>query len=237
MANQETIVAVYDDFDSANKAIQDLTNDGISRDDIGLAVNNGERKGEYSNIEKNVDQYEDVTGAQGGLFGAVTGGLAGAAVMLTAIVIPGVGPLIAAGPLVALLGGAAGAAIGGTAGAISGGVAASLIHLGISDDEAEYYAEAIKRGNALLTVTARDENQASLISDILRRYEPVNLKRRVNEWREKGWQGFDRPQDQVDPIPDDDRQLAAKEIADENDPHPAENEAVRRFPYIPPTVR
>src|SRR5689334_20881137 len=123
MANQETIVAIYDDFESANKAISDLTNDGISRDDIGLAVNNGERKGEYSNLETNVEKYEDVTGSQGGVFGGLVGGLAGAAVALTAIVIPGIGPIIAAGPLVALLGGATGAVIGGTAGAISGGVA------------------------------------------------------------------------------------------------------------------
>src|SRR4051812_33349289 len=129
MAN-ETIVAVYDHFEDANKAIENLTNDGISRDDIGLAVNNGERKGEYSNLEANVEKYEDVTGAQGSVFGGVVGGLAGAAVVLTAIVVPGVGPLLAAGPLAALLGGATGAVIGGTAGAISGGVAASLIHLG-----------------------------------------------------------------------------------------------------------
>ncbi len=232
MATQETIVAIYDDFESANKAITDLTNDGISRDDIGLAVNNSDRKGEYSNLEANVDKYEDVTGSQGGLFGGVIGGLAGAAVALTAIVIPGIGPIIAAGPLVALLGGATGAVIGGTAGAISGGVAASLIHLGISDDEADYYAEAIQRGNALVTVTARDEDLAALISDILRRYQPVNLKRRADEWREKGWQGFDRPKEPT--TPDD---LKAEFKADENDLYAEEDEAVRRFPYIPPTLR
>jgi len=230
MANQETIVAIYDDFESANKAMTDLTNDGISRDDIGLAVNNGERKGEYSNLEAHVEKYEDVTGSQGGVFGGVIGGLAGAAVALTAIVIPGIGPIIAAGPLVALLGGATGAVIGGTAGAISGGVAASLIHLGISDDEADYYAEAIRRGNALLTVTAKDDNQASLISDVLRRYNPINLKRRVNEWREKGWQGFDRPVDQ--PVIHDDLKADATTNADRDT---VIDDAVRRFPYIPPS--
>lgn len=232
MANQETIVAIYDDFESANKAINDLTNDGISRDDIGLAVNNGERKGEYSNLEANVEKYEDVTGSQGGVFGGVVGGLAGAAVALTAIVIPGIGPIIAAGPLVALLGGATGAVIGGTAGAISGGVAASLIHLGISDDEADYYAEAIRRGNALLTVTAKDDNQASLISDILRRYNPVNLKRRVNEWREKGWQGFDRPVDQT--VTHDDMKVDASTNANA-DRDTVIDDAVRRYPYVPPS--
>lgn len=232
MATQETIVGVYDDFKSAHKAINDLTNDGISRDDIGLAVNNSGREGEYSNLETNIQHYEDVSGSQGGVFGGVMGGLAGAAVALTAIAIPGIGPIIAAGPLVTLLGGATGAVIGGTAGAISGGVAASLIHLGISDDEAGYYAEAIQRGNALVTVTARDENQAALISDILRRYQPVNLKRRADEWREKGWQGFDRSQE---PVTNDDPRDVKLDAA--VDHYPEEDDAVRRFPYIPPTMR
>ena len=233
MANQETIVAVYDHFEDANKAIQDLTNDGISRDDIGLAVNNGGHKGEYNNLEANVEQYEDVTGPQGGVFGGVVGGLAGAAIVLTTIAIPGIGALIAAGPLAALLGGAAGAVIGGTAGAVSGGVAASFIHLGISDDEADYYAEAIQRGDAVVTVTSKDENQASLISDILRRYQPVNLKRRADEWREKGWKGFD-PQPEL--TTNDDLRHEQDSYPAVGEPYDGEDEAVRHFPYNPPNM-
>jgi len=233
MATLETIVAVYDHFESANKAVQDLVNDGFSRDDIGLAVNNSGRKGEYKNLEANVEQYEDVTGPEGGLFGAAVGGLAGAAIALTAIVIPGIGPIIAAGPLVALLGGVTGAAIGSTAGAISGGVAASFIHLGISDDEADYYAEAIKRGNAVVTVTAKDQNQAALISDILRRYQPVNLKRRADEWRQKGWQGFDP---NAEPATNDDISQEPDSYQGVDQPYYGEDEAVRHFPYTPPNM-
>ena len=233
MATFETIVAVYDQFDAANKAVQDLVNDGFSRDDIGLAVNNSERKGEFSNLETNVEKYEDVTGSEGGTFGAVVGGIAGAAVALTAIVIPGIGPIIAAGPLVALLGGATGAVIGGTAGAISGGVAASFIHLGISDDEADLYAESIRRGNAVVTVTAKDENQAALISDILRRYQPINLKRRADEWRKKGWQGFDP---NAEPLTNEDLKTEPQPYAGVDQPYYGEDEAVRHFPYNPPNM-
>jgi len=230
MATFETMVAVYDQFESANKAIQNLVNDGFSRDDIGLAVNNSWRKGEYSNLEANVDKYEDVTGPEGSVFGAVVGGLAGAAVALTAIVIPGIGPMIAAGPLVALLGGATGAVVGGTAGAISGGLAAAFIHLGIADDEAEYYAEAIRRGNAVVTVTAKDENQAALITDILRRYHPINLKRLADQWRQKGWQGFDP---QAEPYTNEDLK---KEHESVDAPSYGGEDAVRRFPYNPPNM-
>jgi hypothetical protein len=228
MANFETIVAVYDHFESANKALQDLVNDGFSRDDIGLAVNNSWRKGEYSNLEANVDKYEDVTGPEGGVFGGIVGGLAGAAVALTAIVIPGIGPIIAAGPLVTLLGGATGAAIGATAGAISGGVAASFIHLGIADDEADHYAEAIRRGNAVVTVTAKDENQASLIADILRRYQPINLKRRADEWRQKGWQGFDPS---AEPYTNEDLKKEQDSYKAVDEPNQGEEDVVRHFPY------
>jgi hypothetical protein len=154
-------------------------------------------------------------------------------VVLTAIVIPGIGPIIAAGPLVALLGGATGAVIGGTAGAISGGVAASFIHLGISDDEADHYAEAIRRGNAVVTVTAKDENQATLISDILRRYQPVNLKRRADEWRQKGWQGFDP---RAEPYTTDDLKKEHEAYHGVDEPYYGEDEAVRHFPYNPPNM-
>ena len=229
MAAFETIVAVYDNFESANKALQDLINDGFSRDDIGLAVNNSRRKGEYSNLETNVEKYEDVTGPEGSVFGGIVGGIAGAAVALTAIVIPGIGPIIAAGPLVALLGGATGAVVGGTAGAISGGVAASFIHLGIADDEANYYAEAIRRGNAVVTVTAKDENQASLSSDILRRHHPINLKRRADEWRQKGWKGFDPKAE-----PYTNEVLKKEHEAYKGVDEPYEEDTVRRFPYNPP---
>jgi len=233
MATYETIVAAYENFDAANKAVQGLVSDGFSRDDIGLAVNNGTRKGEYSNLEGNVDKYEDVTGPEGGAFGATVGGIAGAVVALSAIVIPGIGPIIAAGPLVALLGGATGAVIGGTAGAISGGVAASFIHLGISDDEADYYAEAIRRGNAVVTVSAKDENQASQITNILRRYQPINLKRRADQWREKGWQGFD-PKGET--YSTEDLKTEQESYHGVDEPYHEEDETVRRFPYNPPNM-
>jgi len=234
MATLETIVAVYDHFDAANKAVQDLTNDGFARDDIGFAVNNSQRKGEYSNLEAHVDKYEDVTGPEGGVFGGIVGGIAGAAVVLTTIVIPGLGPILAAGPLAALLGGATGAVIGGTAGALSGGVAASFIHLGISDDEADHYAEAIRRGNAVVTVTAKDDNQAALITDILRRYQPINLKRKADEWRQKGWQGFDPNAEPIKKNEDLKTADQSSPIVDKS--QSSEDETVRHYPYNPSNV-
>lgn len=233
MAYHETVVAVYDTFDTGNRALQALLSNGFSRDDIGLAVNNRRRDGDFGNVETNVEKYEDVSGAEGGSFGAAIGGIAGAAVALSAIVIPGIGPIIAAGPLVALLGGATGAVIGGAAGAVTGGITASLVHLGIADDEAEYYAESVRRGNSLLTVSVKSDSEAAKAYSILRQLNPIDVKRRAADWREKeGWSGFDV---EAEPYHRDD--LESERVLQEGDgssPYYGTEDSVRRFPYVPP---
>jgi len=186
MDNKDTVVAVYDNFDTANKAIKALVEDGFSRSDIGLAANNA--AGEYNHL---VTDNEDVSGGEGGGFGAVVGGITGAVVALSAIVIPGVGPVIAAGPLIALLGGATGAVVGGAAGAVTGGIAASLMHLGVPEDEVGGYIESVRRGNALVTVNVTNNDDAETATNVMRRYNPVDVKSRADQWREMGWRGYD----------------------------------------------
>ena len=232
MAYKETVVAVYDTFDTGNKALQALLDNGFSRDDIGLAVNNRRKDGDFGNVETNVEKYEDVTGAQGSAFGATIGGIAGAAAALSAIVIPGIGPIIAAGPLVALLGGATGAVIGGAAGAVTGGITASLVHLGISDDEAEYYAESVRRGNSLLTVSVDSDSEATKATEVLNRFNPIDVKQRASDWRDKeGWTGFDL---EAEPYHQDD--LESERVLNEkrNEPYYNTPDSVRRYPVLPP---
>lgn len=232
MAYRETVVAVYDTFDTGNKALQALLENGFTRDDIGLAVNNRKGEANFNNVETNVDKYEDVTGAEGSTFGAALGGIAGAAVALSAIVIPGIGPIIAAGPLVALLGGATGALIGGAAGAVTGGITASLVHLGIADDEAEYYAESVRRGNALLTVSVESEAEATKATEVLGRFRPIDVKQRASDWRDKeGWKGFS--QDAEPYHADDFDSQRALNTPDVNEPYYGKDDAVRRYPIIP----
>ncbi len=186
MKNAQTVLAVYDSFERADRAIRALVDDGFARADIGLAANDA--RGDYARLNTTA---EDVSGGEGGSFGAVIGGITGAVVALSAIVIPGIGPVIAAGPLVALLGGATGAVVGGAAGAVTGGVAASLIHLGVPDTEADSYVESVRRGNALVTVTVDNDEDAETATNVMRRYNPVDVKSRATKWREAGWNAFD----------------------------------------------
>jgi hypothetical protein len=225
MNNRDTVVAVYDSFDTANKAIMALVEQGFARTDIGLAANNA--TGEYNRV---VSDTEDVSGGEGGSFGAVVGGITGAVVALSAIVIPGVGPILAAGPLLALLGGATGAVVGGAAGAVTGGVAASLMHLGILEDEAHHYVESVRRGNALVSVAVTDDDDAETATNVLRRYNPVDVKSRAEQWRASGWTGYDP---NAEPYTETELEKEYEMVTGEHTLN-KEADAIRRFPSVPP---
>ena len=119
--------------------------------------------------------------------GAVTGGVLGGAVGLVAglagLAIPGVGPLVAAGPILAALTGAG-------VGAVAGGLIGGLRAVGVPHEEAEYYAESVRRGAALVTVRT-DDAGAAHVADVLRRCGAVDIKGRVAKWKESGWKGYD----------------------------------------------
>lgn len=170
-----TILATFDDTAVARSAIEDLTEAGFKRGDIGLAVYDAD------------EEYTDADGASvGGLFGAVFG----AAVGLVAITIPGVGPVIAAGPLAAAFGAVTGAGIGAVAGLATGGLTDWLVGMGIPEEDAHYYAESLRRGAALVSVTAHQSDVDRAVH-ILQSFNPVDMNRRVTQWRNRGWSGFD----------------------------------------------
>ncbi len=99
--------------------------------------------------------------ATGGVTGGVLGGALGWLVGIGALAIPGVGPFIAAGPIMAALGGAA---LGGAV----GGIAGALIGLGIPEYEAKRYEGKIKDGNVLISVHTENRDQISRAKDIFK---------------------------------------------------------------------
>ena len=169
----KTIVALYDDFPTARRVVEDLVDAGFSRDTVSLMANDA--SGEYAGY---LDADENVSAGEGAGFGAVVGALVGLGVAL----IPGVGPVLAAGPFAA-------AAIGALTGAATGGIAASLMDLGVPEDEAGYYLEGIRRGGTLVTVAANESN-VNRAQDIMNRYNPIDLEQRSSMWRESGWTGY-----------------------------------------------
>ena len=187
-----TIVALYDQFDVAQDVVEDLVEIGFPRDKISLMASDA--AGQYAtalNHETQPVTEGDVSGAEGASFGAVVGGLVG----LGAMLIPGIGPVIAAGPLAAVL---VGAGVGATAGAVTGGITASLIDLGVDDEYAGYYAEGVRRGGTLVVAHAEDDWE-SRVRDVMSRHNPVDISTRASEWRATGWTAFDETSEPAQP--------------------------------------
>ena len=182
----KTIVGSFDSFNEAHKVANDLRAAGFMDSDISIVANNA--AGEYQSDPRVAPAPDDSSAtAKGALTGAVVGGGAGLAASLAGLAIPGIGPIIAAGPIVATLAGA------GT-GAVAGGLIGGLVDLGVPESHAQYYAESVRRGGALVTVRA-DEVRADEVQSILRDHGAVDIEGRVERWRESGWERFDQEAD------------------------------------------
>jgi hypothetical protein len=130
--------------------------------------------------------------AEGAGFGAtggtVVGGLTGLLVGLGALVIPGIGPVVAAGSLAAAL---SSAAIGAGIGAAAGGLLGALVGAGIPEEDAHLYSEGIRRGGALVMAQV-DDRLVDTALDIMERHNVVDIDERGNTYREAGWSRFDQ---------------------------------------------
>jgi uncharacterized membrane protein len=174
-----TVSALYDNATDAHATVRDLVDDGVRRDNISLVASDA--AGEYVDYHGEDLPADDTIG--GAAAGAMFGGIGGLLVGLAALAIPGIGPIVAAGPIAAALTGAG-------IGALTGGLLGALIDLGVDEDSAEYYAEGVRRGGTLVTAHV-DEGIAERVADIMERHDPVDLERRVSYWREQGWTGYD----------------------------------------------
>jgi len=107
--------------------------------------------------------------ATGGGTGGVVGGILGWLVGIGSLAIPGVGPFIAAGPILAALsGGAIGAAVGGAIG--------GLVGLGITEVEAKDYEAKLKEGNILISVQVDTADQEKTVREIFSKNEGENIR-------------------------------------------------------------
>jgi stress response protein YsnF len=181
-ATQKTVVGLFDDMTHAQRAVSELERAGIPRSDISvLAGNESGRYGEYVEDEGKGGKKTGKKVAEGAGAGAAVGGGLGLIAGLTALAIPGFGPIIAAGPIAAAL---TGAGIGAAAGGLIGG----LTSAGVSREDAEYYAEAVRRGGVLVTVKT-DESLSDRAADILDDAGARDVDERAKEWRSSGWAG------------------------------------------------
>jgi uncharacterized membrane protein len=137
------VLAVFDDPSDAALAIGELRADGVAREDLSVVARSHDEEGKLAR------RLEATPGAdiEDSRLAARLGELGGQLLAAMAIVMPGVGPIVAAGPLAAELGEAAGH--------VAGGVAPMLTRAGVSDPAATALCDAVERGAILLGVHAR----------------------------------------------------------------------------------
>jgi len=159
MAGKNTAAfGIYPNRETAEIAVDQLMNAGFSGQDISVLMADKQGQRELA-TEKNTKAPEGTaTGAGvGGAIGGTLGLLAG----IGALAIPGVGPLIAAGPIMATL---AGVGVGGAV----GGVVGALVGMGIPEYEAKRYEGRVKEGGILLSVHCDNSEEISKVKDILK---------------------------------------------------------------------
>lgn len=162
----QKMVGIFLTEREAAEAVEELKRYGYTTDDISIVTRDREHAEEILDQHHNKAPEGAAGGAAaGGLLGGVGGLLAG----LGALAIPGIGPLLAAGPIAAAL---AGIAVGATGGGLVGG----LIGLGIPEDEAKAYDEHVGGGRVLLIVEADSESRPE-IEAIFRNHYALNHTR------------------------------------------------------------
>ncbi|MDF9409558.1 MAG: hypothetical protein A4E52_00566 [Pelotomaculum sp. PtaB.Bin013] len=136
----KTVVGLFDSRDQAEKAVSALRGRGFYEEISVLAAD----KSKAGDTERNRGTAGGSV-ASGVSTGGVLGGLAGLAMGAGALVIPGIGPILAAGPIAGLLSGAA-----------TGGIAGGLIDWGIPSERGRYYEGKVKEGKILASVRTDD---------------------------------------------------------------------------------
>src|ERR1700733_5824387 len=159
MASKNTAVfGIYSSASAAEQAVDTLIRAGYSDSDISVLLPDDESTKAFAH-EKNTKAPEGTTTgvAAGGAIGGTLGLLAGIGVLA----IPGVGPLIAAGPIMA---GLAGLGVGGAV----GGIVGALTGMGIPEYEAMRYEGRVKGGGTLLSVHCDTADEVSRAKSILK---------------------------------------------------------------------
>ena len=159
MAGKNTAVfGIYKSGTQAELAVDRIIAAGFSNNDISVLLPDSQSSKEFAH-EKNTKAPEGTT--TGVTTGGVVGGTLGLLAGIGALAIPGVGPLIAAGPIMAAL---AGMGVGGTIGGITG----ALVGFGIPEYEAKRYEGRVQKGGILLSVHCDTSDEITRAKEILK---------------------------------------------------------------------
>jgi hypothetical protein len=153
-----------------------LLDAGFSPDEVSFIAGDT-READIPKLGPSVKGAESEAGSD-----AIVGGIIGLAAGMIAVVLPGIGALIAAGPIAGAIGGL-------TAGAAAGGLIGFLKDHGVSEEQAEFYEEGVRRGGALVTVHRAAGEGEKKARKILDDSGAIEVEKLGDEWRATGWKG------------------------------------------------
>ena len=176
-----TVVGLYDRLEDAQNATSALVSAGFAREDISVVA--ADTEGKFRTYVGEPGEDAGTGAAAGAVGGAAIGGLSGLLVGLGALAIPGIGPVLAAGPILSAL-------IGAGVGAVTGGLLGALVDAGVPEEQAHLYAEGVRRGGTLVKLSA-PEDRVEEATEIMDRYDPIDIDQRATTWRSEKWSRFD----------------------------------------------
>ncbi|HZK19000.1 MAG TPA: hypothetical protein VFD15_06770 [Clostridia bacterium] len=168
----KTVLGIFDNRQKAERAIKQLRERGFEKEISVIAKDEGGnvRDTEFAQdfTESDAQASEQMFGgddiSDGSTTGGVLGGLAGLALGAGAIAIPGIGPIVAAGPIAGMLTGIAG-----------GGVAGALVDLGIPEERGQFFEDRVKQGDVLVSVQS-DSRKADEAEKLLEELGGSNVE-------------------------------------------------------------
>jgi hypothetical protein len=164
------VVSLYNELSDARSAVTDLVQAGIAREAISLVARDmdGQYATYFETQENQAGEGLPDDEEKGAISGGIIGGLAGMLLGLGIVAIPGIGPVIAAGPLATIL-------LGAGTGTLTGSLVGAIAEWDVPEEETEYYNERVQQGNTLVCVRSSDD-QADYVMSILNRHEPVDIR-------------------------------------------------------------
>lgn len=157
MAKNKSVFGIYSNRSGVENAVTTLKDSGFQHSDVSVLLPENLGSREIA-TEKNTKAPEGATTGAGS--GAVIGGTLGWLVGIGALAIPGLGPFIAAGPIMAAL---AGVGVGGAVGGVTG----ALVGMGIPEFEAKRYEGRLQKGGILVSVHCDTSEEVKRAKDIL----------------------------------------------------------------------
>jgi hypothetical protein len=165
------VTGMFSDRESAENAYNSLYERGYSKDDINLVMSEDTRKKYFGDVDETEIGTKAAEGAgKGSAIGGTVGAIAGIIAALgTSLVVPGLGVVIA-GPIAAGLAGAG-------AGGLTGGIIGALVGSGIPEARAKLYESGVKKGNIVIGVRPKSDEDASHIEEKWRQHRGQEIYR------------------------------------------------------------